>query len=159
MPALQPPTLRPFCTLEVELAPVVDLGPGRAGPRRVVRVVGGRATGRLTGQILDLGADWQTFDDDGVAALDARYVVRTPDDALVEVVNQGFRHGPADVMARLASGAPTPPSAYSMLSTARLETGHPDHRWLNRLVLVGTGARFASTVQVDLYAVIAGDDA
>ena len=56
-------------------------------------------------------------------------------------------------MRRLAAGEPTPPASYSMRSTARLESGHPDYRWLNRMVFVGTGARDVSTVQVDLYSV------
>ena len=151
MLALTPPQLRPFCTLTVELAPVLDVGAARLGTRRVVPIAGGRVTGRISGTILDVGADWQTVDDDGVAEMDARYAFRTDDGALVEILNQGFRYGPPDVMTQLASGAPTPPDAYSMLSTARLESGHPDYRWVNRLVLVGTGARHGSTVQVDLY--------
>ncbi|GIG39259.1 DUF3237 domain-containing protein [Cellulomonas phragmiteti] len=153
MLALPPPTVQPFCTLEVELSPVLDLGLGRTGQRRIIPIVGGTVTGRVSGTILDLGADWQTVLHDDVAELDARYAFRTPDGALVEVVNRGYRYGPPDVMARLASGAPTPPEAYSMRSTARLESGHPDYRWLNRMVFVGTGARHASTVQIDLYSV------
>ncbi|MGY4644927.1 DUF3237 domain-containing protein [Cellulomonas sp. URHB0016] len=153
MLTLQPPVVRPFCTLEVELAPVLDLGLGRFAQRRIIPVVGGRVTGQVSGTILDLGADWQSVAHDGVAELDARYAFRTADGALVEVVNKGYRHGPADVMAQLASGAPTPPESYSMRSTARLESGHPDYRWLNRMVFVGTGARDANAVQIDLYSV------
>ena len=150
---LQPPTLVPFCTLRVELAPALDVGPVRSGQRRVVPIVGGRASGRLEGTILDVGADWLTVTDEGVAEMDARYVIKTDDGALVEIVNQGARHGPPDVMARLAAGHPIAPEQYSMLSTARLESGHPDYRWLNRMVFVGTGAREASTVQVNLFSV------
>lgn len=153
MLALQPPQVEPFCTLEVELAPIMDLGLGRFGERRIIPIVGGRVTGRVSGTILHLGADWQSVAHDGVAELDARYVFETPDGALVEVVNKGYRHGPADVMRQLASGAPTPPESYVMRSTARLESGHPDYRWLNRMVFVGTGARDASSVQIDLYSV------
>lgn len=153
MPALEPPILRLFCTLQVELAPVMDLGLGRYGQRRIIPIVGGRVTGQVSGTILDVGADWQSVAHDDVAELDARYAFRTDDGALVEVVNTGYRHGPPDVMRQLASGAPTPPGAYSMRSTARLESGHPDYRHLNRMVFVGTGARHASTVQVDLYSV------
>ena len=153
MLALQPPTIRPFCTLEVELAPILDLGLGRYGQRRIIPIIGGQVTGQVSGTILDVGADWQSVAQDGVAELDARYAFRTPDGALVEIVNQGFRHGPPEVMQQLASGAPTPPESYYMRSTARLESGHPDYRWLNRMVFVGTGARDASTVQIDLYSV------
>ena len=156
MPALPPPPLSPFCTLEVELGPPLDLGHGRTGRRRVVPVVGGTVTGKVTGTILGVGADWQTVGPDDVAAMDARYTFRTDDGALVEVVDQGFRYGPPDVMARLASGEPTPPEAYSMLSTTRLESGHPDWTWLNRLVLVTSGARRAGIVQLDLWTVERG---
>ena len=153
MLALQPPTVLPFCTLEVELGPIMDLGLGRYGQRRIIPIVGGRVTGRVSGTILDLGADWQSIAHDDVAELDARYVFRTADGALIEIVNRGFRHGPPEVMKQLASGARTPPESYYMRSTARLESGHPDYRWLNRMVFVGTGAREASTVQIDLYSV------
>lgn len=150
---LQPPTIVPFCTLEVELAPLLDVGLGRFGRRRVIPIRGGRVTGRLEGTILDVGADWQSVTHDDVAELDARYLVRTDDGALVEVVNRGFRFGPPEVMARLAAGEPIPPEQYSMRSTALLESGHPDYQWLNRMVFVGTGARAASTVQVELFSV------
>jgi len=156
---LPPPVVRPFCTLEVELAPILDLGLGRFGQRRIVPIVGGRVTGQVSGSILDVGADWQSVTHDGVAELDARYAFRAADGALIEIVNRGFRHGPPEVIAQLASGAPTPPESYSMLSTARLESGHPDYRWLNRMVFVGTGARDASSVQIDLYSVGRGPQA
>ena len=153
MLTLQPPVVRPFCTLEVELGTIINMGLGRFGQRRIIPIVGGRVTGRISGTIRNLGADWQTIAHDGVADLDARYIFETPDGALVEIVNQGFRHGPADVMKQLASGAPTPPDSYYMRSTARLESGHADYQWLNRLVFVGTGARNANSVQIDLYSV------
>ncbi|MBF0688663.1 MAG: DUF3237 domain-containing protein [Cellulomonas sp.] len=153
MLALQPPQVEPFCTLEVELAPIMDLGLGRFGQRRIIPIVGGRVTGKVSGTILHLGADWQSVTHDDVAELHARYAFETPDGAIVEIINQGYRHGPPDVMRQLASGAPTPPESYYMRSTARLESGHPDYRWLNRMVFVGTGARDASSVQIDLYSV------
>jgi len=40
-----------------------------------------------------------------------------------------------------------------MRTAARLETGHPDYAWVNRTVFVGTGARFPTAVQIDLFAV------
>ena len=108
MPALTPPTLEHFCTLEVELAPIMDLGEGRFAQRRIVPITGGRVTGRVSGTVLPVGSDWQTVSADGLAEIDARYAFRTADGAVVEVVNQGLRHGPPDVMRQLASGVPTP---------------------------------------------------
>lgn len=56
-------------------------------------------------------------------------------------------------MQQLASGAPTPPETYYMRTVAWLESGHPDYRWLSRTMYVGTGARNANSVQVDLYSI------
>lgn len=150
---LQPPVLAPFCTLEVELGPLMNLGMGRAGQRRIIPIIGGRVTGKVSGRILNLGADWQTVFQDGVADLDARYAFETEDGATIEVVNQGFRHGPPEVMKRLGAGEKVDPTEYSMRSVAKLETGHADYQWLNRVLFVGTGARNASSVQIDLYAI------
>ena len=72
------------------------MGQGRLGQRRVIPIAGGSVSGaRLVGRILPGGADWLTVNHEGVAILDARYVIETNDGALVEVIDQGFRHGPA----------------------------------------------------------------
>ena len=151
---LKPPVLRPFCTLEVEAGPVLDMGNARYGRRRIVPIAGGRVSGpRLSGRIIGGGADWQTVSADGVAEMDARYALETDDGAIVEIIDRGFRHGPEDVMKRLAAGEPVAPDAYYMRSTVRLESGHPDYAWLNRMAFVGTGARTSTGVRIDIYAV------
>lgn len=150
---LAPPQLVHLCDLEVALDPARELGPGRAGARRIIPIVGGTASGRLAGRILPLGADWQTVFADGVAELDARYAVETADGAVVEVVNRGYRHGPPEVLARLRRGEAVDPAEYYMRTTARLESGDPRWSWVNRAVFVGTGARLAAAVRIALYEV------
>jgi len=150
---LPAPKLSHVCDLTVELAPIREMGPGRAGQRRIIPIVGGTATGRIAGRILNLGADWQTVYADGAADLDTRYAVETDDGALIEIINKGVRHGPPEVMARLAAGEEVDPSAYYMRTTARLETGDPRHAWVNQTLFVGTGGRWASQVRLSLFAV------
>lgn len=151
---LPAPNLRHVCDLEVQLDSVKEMGAGRAGQRRIIPIVGGRVTGpELCGRILNLGADWQTVFDDGLAELDTRYALQTNDGALIEIVNFGFRHGPEDVIRKLAAGEPVPQDSYYMRTHARLETGHPDYAWVNRTLFVGTGARFQSAVKVSLFAI------
>jgi hypothetical protein len=148
------PSLRHFCDLHVELGPIREMGAGRAGRRRIIPIIGGRVEGpEISGRILNLGADWQTVFGDGVAELDTRYAFETDDGALIEIVNYGFRHGPEEVIRRLAAGEDVPPEVYYMRTHARLETGHPDYAWVNRMLFVGTGARFESAVRVSLFAV------
>lgn len=147
------PGLKHFCDLEVELGPIREMGPGRAGQRRIIPIIGGTVTGRVAGTILNLGADWQTIFADGTADLDTRYAFETDDGALIEVVNLGFRHGPEEVLAAVARGEDVDPSDYYMRTTARLECGDPRYDWVNRMIFVGTGGRYANKVRVSLYEV------
>ena len=150
---MEAPRLTPFCTLHVELGPLREMGPGRAGRRRIIPITGGRVTGRIEGTILTLGADWQTIFADGAADIDTRYAMETHDGALIEIVNKGVRHGPPEVMARLARGEAVDPAEYYFRTTARLESGDPRYAWVNHLILVGRGARGASGVEMQLFAV------
>jgi len=151
---LRAPELQHFCTLEVEAGPVRPMGMGRLGQRRIIPITGGRVSGpRLNGKILPGGADWMTVSHDGVAQMDARYCFETDDGAIIEMIDQGFRHGPEDVMRRLVAGEPVSPRDYYMRSSIRLETGHPNYAFINRMVFVGTGAKTATGVQVNIYSV------
>jgi hypothetical protein len=152
--ALPAPNLRHICDLYVELDPIKEMGPGQAGQRRIIPIVGGRVEGPvLNGTILNLGADWQTIWANGVAELDTRYAFETDDGALIEIQNYGYRHGPAEVLAAIARGDEVDPSAYYMRTTARLETGAPRYEWVNKTLFSGVGARLAGQVVVSLYAV------
>jgi hypothetical protein len=151
---LNAPVLRPFCTLEVEGGPVRNLGIGRLGQRRVIPIIGGRVSGpRLSGTILPGGADWMTVSHDGVSLMDARYTFETDDGAIVEIIDQGYRHGPETVMKSLVAGETVPPQNYYMRSSVRLESGHPAYAFVNRMVFVGTGAKTPTGVQIDVYSV------
>ena len=146
------PFLEHFATLEVELADIQELGFGRAGQRRIIPITGGTVTGSaLSGRILNVGADWQTIFSDGLAELDTRYAFETDDGAVIEIINYGFRHGPAEVMAQLASGKDTDPTAYYMRTHARLETGDERYSWVNKLLFVGVGMRRVKSVLMTLY--------
>lgn len=139
---------------EVTLAPAQEIGEGPQGRRRIIPITGGKVSGeRLSGRVLPGGADWQIVRPDGVAYLDARYTIETSDGALVYVRNQGYRHGPPDVLARLAAGEAVDPAQYYMRTTPWFETGDGRYAWLNRTVCVGTGERLANAVRIDFYAV------
>ena len=150
--SLPAPELVHVCDLFVDLAPIKELGEGRAGQRRIIPIVGGRVTGpMLTGQILSLGADWQTIWGNGTAELDTRYAIETHDGATIEVINYGYRHGPPEVIADLAAGENVDPNAYYMRTHARLETGDPRYDWVNKTLFVGRGQRKAAQVIISLY--------
>tara|TARA_R110002072_G_scaffold232898_1_gene390343 strand:+ start:2125 stop:2589 length:465 start_codon:yes stop_codon:yes gene_type:complete len=148
----EPPPLIHAFDLTVTLAPIMELGPGRAGQRRIIPITGGTVSGaRINGRVMNLGADWQTVFAGGLAELDTRYALETDDGAVIEVINYGLRHGPADVMARVASGADVDPSDYYMRTHCRLETGDPRYDWVNRSLFIGRGGRRASSVVLSMF--------
>lgn len=149
------PALRHLADLDVELGAPIELGDGPRGRRRIIPIVGGRVAGeRLSGELLNLGADWQTILADGTAELDTRYGMRTHDGALVDIRNFGFRHGPRDVLDALMRGETVDPARYYMRTQPRFETGDPRYAWLNRTIFVGAGERLANGVRVTFFEVL-----
>ena len=137
---------------EITLGPPQELGAAPLGVRRVIPITGGRFRGeRLSGRVLAGGADWQLIRSDGVAELDARYALETADGALIHVRNRGYRHGPREVLARLAAGENVDPGLYYMRTTPLFETGDERYAWLNRIVAVATGARRTAAVELEVY--------
>jgi hypothetical protein len=150
-----PLELRHLCDFTVELSAPIELGKGPRGVRRIIPIIGGTVTGeRLSGEILNLGADWQTVFADGSAELDTRYSMRTHDGAIIDIRNFGYRHGPADVLQALARGEDVAPDRYYMRTQPRFETGDPRYAWLNRTIFVGTGAREKARVLITVHEVL-----
>ncbi len=146
--------LAPLMRVEITLEPIRDLGDTPLGRRRIIGIRGGTFTGpRLSGRILPGGADWQVIRSDGVACLDARYTLETSDGALIYVNNRGYRHGPKEVIERLARGEEVDPAAYYMRATPWFETSAAQYAWLNRTICVATGARRAAAVELDFFEV------
>jgi hypothetical protein len=145
------PTLavRPLFEAEVELAEILSLGRTPLGERRVVNILGGTVRGeRLSGRIRPGGADWQIVRGDGAADIDARYTLETDGGALIQVTSQGLRHGPPDVLARLAAGDPVDPTAYYFRTALRFETSDGALDWLNRILAIALGARRPNAVHL-----------
>jgi Protein of unknown function (DUF3237) len=145
----------PIFRIHAELADILALGRTPYGERRVINILGGSVEGaRLNGNILPGGADWQIIRADGVADLDARYTIETTDGARVLVVSQGMRHGPPDVMARLARGEAVDSGLYYFRTCMRFETADPTVAWLNRILALGRGTREARAVRIDVHEVL-----
>ena len=95
----------PIFRVHCEVADILDLGAAPFGHRRVVNLLGGTVAGaKLNGRILPGGSDWQILSSDGAADIHARYTVESDAGALIQVDSKGLRHGPPEVLARLARG-------------------------------------------------------
>ena len=138
-----------LCTLSVEVGDLVSMGAAPLGERRVVQILGGTFEGpQMRGAVLAGGADWQIARTDGVLELDARYALREERGGLVQVISQGMRHGPPEVMARLGRGEAVDPADYFFRTIMRFETGAPELAWLNRTMAVATAERKARRVEL-----------
>ena len=143
---------RPLFEARVELADVLTLGHTPLGERRVIDIRGGSFHGaRLSGRVRAGGADWQTVGDDGAARLDARYTLETDGDALIQVHSQGLRHGPPEVLRRLAAGEAVDPAQYYFRTVLRFETGAPALDWLNRVIAVARAVRLPRAVELEAF--------
>lgn len=147
-----PPALVPLTQIRCEVGALVSLGSAPAGERRYVPLGGGTARGpELNGTLVEGGIDWQVARSDGVLEIAAHYVIRTDDGALVEVKSDGLRHGPAEVMQRLARGEAVPRDAYFFRTLIRFTTGAPAWAHLNKVMAIAVGQREARTVLLDVY--------
>jgi Protein of unknown function (DUF3237) len=149
------PRLTLIYHLEATVGQPLDLGETAQGRRRIVPLTGGTCTGpEITGTLVPgASADWQTVLPDGTAIGDIRYTLRTTGNDLLYVQSRGVRHGPAEVLARLARGEDVDPSEYTFRATTQIETASPDLDWLNKGVFVSVGGRQATGVTYETYLV------
>jgi hypothetical protein len=135
-------------TLSADVGELISLGPCPLGERRVVYIGTGTFEGpQMRGELIG-GADWQMLRSDGVLELDARYAIKEQGGGIVQVLSQGYRHGPPEVMARLARGEDVDPESYFFRTTMRFETGASELAWLNKVIAVATAEREARRVNL-----------
>jgi len=140
--------------LTAEVGELVSLGAGPLGERRVVYIGTGSFEGpALRGELIG-GADWQILRSDGVLELDARYAIREQGGGVVQVLSQGLRHGPPEVMARLARGEDVDSESYFFRTVLRFETGAAELAWLNKTIAVATATRKAKQVLLNAWRVL-----
>lgn len=143
------PTLTPLMQLEVLVAPPVGIDPGR----RFIPIVGGTVSGPWPGRVVPGGGDWQTIAPDGRMDISAHYVLELSGHGTVEVLSEGLRHGPPEVLARLAAGEAVDPSLYYFRTAVRLRTAAPALARLNALLAVAVGERCADRVRLQVFEV------
>ena len=134
---------RPLFKIRLDVPQIVDVGDTPLGRRRIATVAGGEFHGeRLRGTVVGAPAgDWLLQRHDGVTVLDVRLLLRTEDGEHIYMAYRGVRHGPADVMARLAAGEAVDPKDYYFRIAPVFETAANKYEWLNKILAVGTGRR------------------
>ena len=140
--------------VQVQPGKMQELGMTPKGLRRIIPILGGHFSGpEIRGEVVPGGYDWQLLRSDGVAEIEARYLLRTNDGALLTIVNTGLRHGPKEVMDRMARGEYVDPEHYYFRSVPVFETASEKYHWLTTHVFVASGVRKPDMVIISVYMV------
>lgn len=142
----------PLMQIDLVVGQPIEIGEVAGQNRRCIPILGGAVGGRLSGEVLAGGADWQQIGSDGTIEIDARYVLRLAA-GLVEVESYGLRSGPPDVLARLAQGEAVDPALYYFRTAMRFRSAVPDLAWLGRILAVATGERLPGAVRLTVHEV------
>lgn len=149
------PQLEFVFAAEGKLAAPLQIGATYEGQRRIIPILDGSFEGpRIKGTFVSIGAaDWQYTRGDGVTQAEATYAIQTHDGVIIQVQNHGLRHGPEEVMRRLAAGEDVDPSAYYFRTNPRFKAPDGAYDWLNKSIFVASGARYASAIKLWFFAV------
>ena len=139
----------------ITLGNVQDVGLTPHGRRRIIPITGGTFEGpAIKGTVEPGGADWQIIRTDNVAELDAQYTLKTDDGVLIYIRNKGYRHGPAEVLQRLAKGEAVDPKEYYFRTTTVFETASEKYNYLNKFIYIASGERKKDSVLIHFYKVL-----
>ena len=143
------PGLEFLYAASAQLADPIQIGQTADGMRRIIPILSGMVEGPgIRGHILGGGSDWQLLRPDGVTVADATYAIETDDGAVIQIRNRGLRHGPADVMARLAGGEPVDPSGYYFRTVPEFIAPVGPYEWLNSSIFICSGARYSDSIRL-----------
>jgi hypothetical protein len=140
--------------LYLDIGKPMDVGKiSTAGMRRVAPVLGGSLQGSgLSGKILP-GADYQIIHPDLLTEIDAHYVVQLESGELLYITNRGVRHGPTEVLQKLAAGEKVDQSQIYFRTVVTIETAVPALQWMNRTIFVGKGERLPNQAVIHVFRV------
>jgi Protein of unknown function (DUF3237) len=140
-------------TITARIDNAVSAGDIGYGTRRIIPIIGGEVHGEISGKVSAYGADFQIVRPNELIELEAKYAIETDDGAVIYVENKGIRFGPLALLQQLKRGEPVDPNLIYCRTVPRFETGHAKYRWLMESLFVGSAARHADRVVIDVHQV------
>jgi hypothetical protein len=133
----------------VDIDPGQHIGHAGSAPLGFTPITGGTISGpRLSGTVVPGGGDWAIARPGVAVDLDARYLIRADDGALIDIVNRGFWVASAEVEAAVEAGETVDPSRYYFRTQPVFRTDAPQHAWLTHTVFVGMAYDDADVHQI-----------
>jgi Protein of unknown function (DUF3237) len=141
-------------TITATIGSVISAGDVGHGVRRIIPITGGEVRGDISGKVCAFGADFQIIRPNELIELEAKYAFETDDGAVVYVENKGIRFGPIELLQRLKRGEPVDPRLIYFRTVPKFETGSEKYRWLMQNLFIGSAARHADRVVIDVHQVL-----
>ena len=129
--------------------------PTVAGTKIIYPIKGGTSSGKITGKILPIGADFGTLLSPTTFKLDVREVIQTEDSATIYVIYTGYIYADAETFKLLVSGKAkeVSPDKYYFRINPIFETTSKKYDWLNHTVAIGIGTVTETGVSYKIYAI------
>jgi len=141
--------------LRIEVAGSYLLGSSPLGQRRLDRLDKGHFKGpKVEAEVVAGGMDLLLGGADGALRPDVRLVLKLDDGETLLIVYRGVRHGPPEVMQRIARGEQASPHEYYLRTGLVFETASRKYEWMNRIVGVGVGRRVPGAVIYDVFEIL-----
>jgi len=113
---------------KVKISNMINVGESKHGVRRVIPITGGTFSGpKIKGEVLPGGEDWQLVRPDGDTELYARYLLKTDDGCVIQIINRALMH------------MGTPVEGFYCRSAIDLEApNNSPYNYLNHAIYIGT---------------------
>ena len=142
-------------TITAHIGGVTSAGDIGHGVRRIIPITGGEVRGKnVNGKVCAFGADFQIIRPNELIELEAKYAFETDDGAVIYVENEGIRFGPVELLQKLKRGEPVDPEQIYCRTVPKFETGAAKYRWLMENLFIGSAARHADRVVIDVHQVL-----
>ncbi|GAA4832973.1 DUF3237 domain-containing protein [Kitasatospora terrestris] len=131
------PALRFAFEIRAEVAETLHIGHGDGEVTEFTPITGGSVDGPLLrGEVLPGGGDWSSTRGE-VCELDARYLLRAEDGAVIDIVNRGFYAPKAASPDQFDGELQVSEAGHYYRTSPVFRTDAPAHRWLAETVFVG----------------------
>lgn len=123
--------------IRAEVADTLHIGNGDGEVTEFTPITGGSVDGpRLRGTVLPGGGDWSSTRGE-VCELEARYLLRAEDGAVIDIVNRGYYRPKVDTPDQFDGEVQVSEAGHYYRTSPVFRTDAPAHRWLAETVFVG----------------------
>jgi hypothetical protein len=97
------PELEKLYYIEVKCSPPIHVGDTGKGVLNIIPINGGRFEGpKMSGEVLNIGADWNTIQSDLIGKVNTRYVLKTDDGAIISLATDVLHKYPRNFTLKLS---------------------------------------------------------